>query len=129
MIAQTRLRDPAPGTKLALDDHVTHQHNQLVVKGSAENGRMDGHKEELPTPATFYCRQPHMPRLTSIRGYRLAEKGRRFAPNRTRARDPLRLSKAAVDCCIQRQQRSDRREAQSKHRRGKTMARQVELHA
>jgi hypothetical protein len=52
MIAQTRLRDPAPRTELALDDHVTQQHNQLIVKGSAENGRMDGHKEELPTSAT-----------------------------------------------------------------------------
>src|SRR5262245_9321695 len=52
MIAQTRLRDPAPGTKLALDDHVTQQRNQLVVKGSAQNGRLDRHKEQLRTPAT-----------------------------------------------------------------------------
>ncbi len=40
MIAQTGLGDPTPGTKLAVDDHVPQQCNELVVEGSAENGWM-----------------------------------------------------------------------------------------
>src|SRR5215467_13735335 len=40
MIAQTGLRDPAPGTKFALDDHVAQQRYELVVEGLAENDPM-----------------------------------------------------------------------------------------